>query len=118
MDNAGNLGSAVSTATFSIAEGVLSVNPPETLRHVELGPATPNPNTGHALVVLNLARGCEIRLCLLDIQGRERALLANGPRPSGRQTLAIHADGLPPGLYFLRLSAAGIVRTSRFVVVR
>jgi hypothetical protein len=68
-------------------------------------------------VSFQLARESEVRLELLDLQGRARGLLAQGRYPAGEHAVAVPRGGLVAGVYWLRLSAAGETRQARFVVL-
>jgi hypothetical protein len=59
-----------------------------------------------------------VRLSLLDIQGREVMVLAQGERPPGRHTVSIDAATLPPGLHFVRLQSQGVDLRQRVVTLR
>jgi hypothetical protein len=69
-----------------------------------------------------LPRETHARVAILDLQGREVALLADGVFPAGRH--AATWDGrtvrgsAPAGLYFARLSAEGRVFSQRLVRLR
>jgi hypothetical protein len=87
-----------------------------------LAPVAPNPTTGRCRFGIVLPEPARIRLSVLDVGGREVAVLADGVEPAGRSE---HAwDGrtrygpVAPGLYFVRLEAAGGIRTRRFAVAR
>jgi hypothetical protein len=118
MDNAGNLGAAVSSGSFAIAEDALSVPSHDRVARVELDDLAPNPCSGSGRIAFNVPHSCNVRVRLLDVQGRECIRLAEGPRPAGRHVLPLDVSGLRPGLYFLRLTAADGVCTRRVVVSR
>ena len=88
-----------------------------------LAPA-PNPVDGAAALRFDLAHGGRVRLDVLDLAGRRVATAADHVFEPGRHVLPWRAsrdDGgsLEPGVYFLRMSGDGDVRTVvRFAVVR
>ena len=90
---------------------------------IELGldPVAPNPAVRAARVEFALPREAPVRVSLLDVQGRQVALLADGRYPAGRHVIEWNGrlgGGLAPsGLYFVRLQAAGrsFVRRIAFV---
>lgn len=51
-----------------------------------------------------------------DVLGRRVATFADEPLAAGRYTVALDATALAPGVYVLRASAGGEVRTTRLVV--
>lgn len=87
-----------------------------------LGPVAPNPSTGPVSLGFSVARDSEIRVAVVDVQGREVAELASGRHRAGRYTLVW--DGAGPhgaaaaGVYFVRYQAGGLEFTRRLVFVR
>jgi hypothetical protein len=76
-------------------------------REFSLSGAWPNPSKGGALTMaISVPRASMVRLSVLDLQGREVAVLADGGFPAGRHE--IRWDGrttegqVPTGLYFIR----------------
>ncbi len=78
----------------------------------------PNPTRGTAMVAYELPSTGPARLVLLDLLGREVAVLAEGEQAAGRHTAAFDVSGLAPGVYVVRLSAGAQTATRRVVVVR
>jgi len=76
-----------------------------------LARVTPNPAVGSFQVWFELPRPARARLTLLDIQGREVAVLAEADFPAGSHRLpwsAARAVGsTPSGVYFVRLQTLG-----------
>ncbi len=87
-----------------------------------LGNVTPNPGAGAVRVDFTVAKAAVVKLTLLDAQGREVAVLADGPRAAGRHAVAW--DGVGPagrlanGLYFLRYTAPGFETSKRITITR
>ena len=82
-----------------------------------LGGITPNPTTGRATVAWTLAAAGTARVAVVDLLGREVAVLAEGSFPAGPQRSAVPA-GLAPGVYVVRLTAGAVAEAARFTVVR
>jgi DNA-binding transcriptional LysR family regulator len=59
-----------------------------------------------------------VRIGVLDVLGREVAVLAAGERPAGRHEVAWDAARVKPGLYFVRMQAAGRTFLRRIVMIR
>ena len=78
----------------------------------------PNPTTGRATVAFTLAGPSEVRVRLLDVLGREVAVLADGAHAAGRHELALDAARLAAGLYVVRVEAGDATGTRRITVVR
>jgi len=81
----------------------------------------PNPASGATRVDFAVARTGFVRLSVLDIAGRERAVLARGTYPAGRHTLRwdgrIGGAKAPSGIYFLRFEGPGQTRVKRLVML-
>jgi hypothetical protein len=80
----------------------------------------PNPTPGAIQVEFTVPREAAVRVAVLDIQGREIAVLADGTYPAGRFTVGWSAsrDGaaVPGGLYFVRYRTPAGSFTRGFVV--
>jgi hypothetical protein len=85
---------------------------------VTLEPIAPNPVSASAQVAYVLPRRGDVRISVLDVQGREVAVLATGDREPGRHVCALSTAGLRPGLYFVRLQAGRVVLRRRLVRMR
>jgi hypothetical protein len=59
-----------------------------------------------------------VRLALLDASGRDVRVIADGEQAGGTHLVPIDVQGLPAGLYFLRLQSPGMVLARRLVVLR
>jgi hypothetical protein len=53
-----------------------------------------------------------------EVMGREVRTLVNGRKVRGSYEVRIDADGLPSGVYFYRIQAAGFVQTKRLLLLR
>lgn len=90
----------------------------DAVRALTLYAPAPNPTRGSAWISFGLPRAGQVKLSLLDMQGRERGVLASGARTAGRHVAQLDARDLEPGLYFLRLATGSEVRTRKFAIVR
>ncbi len=70
-----------------------------------VSPVRPNPAASGQVARLTLPEPMVIDAVVLDALGRRLAVLASGTMPAGGTALAI-PEGLPPGAYVLRVSAA------------
>ncbi len=96
---------------------VLGVTPRPAPTTVELGRVSPDPLTSQSRVAFRLAREGEVSIDLLDLQGRQLRRLASGERAAGEHSLSVGRDGLPAGIYWLRLRTSTGARHSRFVIL-
>ena len=64
---------------------------------------SPNPFRGSTVVTYDLARPMPVRLSVWDIAGTRVAVLVDETMPAGRHEYRFAADGLPSGVYFVRL---------------
>ena len=90
---------------------------------VWLGPVTPNPVRGEALIRYRLPHEGRVSLSLFDHQGRRVTTLVHGELDAGEYVARWNGrDGagreVSNGLYFVRLEAVGRTLTGRLVRVR
>ncbi|OZC02707.1 AGE family epimerase/isomerase [Rubricoccus marinus] len=108
--------SGVVTATFSNPEPVVLESAP--LATLSLSAPAPNPARGRVRLRASLAAPADVSLTVHDALGREVAVLARGPWPAGDQSVSFDTAALASGVYIVRLSASGDVRTTMLTVVR
>ncbi len=103
--------------TFS-PPSTVGVNPEAQGADLVLAPPSPQPwAAGPARLRFALPDGVPARIEMLDVAGRRVFASELGTPGAGWHTLALRADERPrPGLYFVRLRAGSITRTSRLVV--
>ena len=94
----------------------------EMLSGIALAPIVPNPTRGRAHMGFALPRATQVRLSVLDIQGREVAVLAQGMFEAGRHSVEWDGRGregaLGAGLYLVRLQTPGQVQVKKMVWAR
>lgn len=78
----------------------------------------PNPTTGRAMAVIQLATPSVVTVDVLDVLGRRVATLLNGAQPAGTVRLVVPADTFAPGMYILRVQTETTVSLARMSVVR
>jgi len=83
-----------------------------------LEPAYPNPATGLVNLAFSLETAQHARLSVVDVLGRQVALVADAPAPAGRSAFTLDASGLASGLYLVRLQTPEGVATHRLTVAR
>ena len=102
--------------------GPLSATAGTSLVAFELARIAPNPSLGPTWVEFTVPREARVRLSILDVQGRELAVLAEGVHPPGRYqaTWSGRTDRgeVPPGLYFVRYQSPGGATVSRLAMTR
>ena len=79
-----------------------------------------NPIRGAARFQFAVPNEARVRVSVLDVQGREVAVLAEGTYPAGRYQAAWDGAGsrgrVAAGLYFVRYQAAGLKFVKRVVI--
>jgi hypothetical protein len=91
-----------------LIEGLAAEPRPEVAaRQFSLGAAYPNPFNPATTIPYALAERCEFSLRIFDVLGRQVAVPARGVQEAGVYQAHWNATGLPSGLYFCRLDAAG-----------
>jgi hypothetical protein len=85
------------TAT-SVADG-----PPFHPERFGLFPNFPNPFNPTTMISYEIPRRGQVTLRILDVRGREVAILVEGEQPAGNHRVAFNARGLSSGLYVCQL---------------
>ncbi|SHK17132.1 family 10 glycosylhydrolase [Hymenobacter psychrotolerans] len=83
-----------------------------------LEPAYPNPFQAETRLAFTLPTAGPAEMRLLDLTGREVALLASGRHAAGRHELTLRAAALPAGLYVLVLRTTDGVARQRLLLTR
>ncbi|MEM6784905.1 MAG: proprotein convertase P-domain-containing protein [Bacteroidota bacterium] len=84
-----------------------------------LSAAFPNPFTDAATLTLRVRDAQEVRAEVYDPLGRRVRVLLDGLAPANSvQTLSLNADGLPSGLYVVRVIGEAFVATESVLLVR
>jgi hypothetical protein len=89
---------------------------------IALGSPVPNPAHGSVSFSVTVPRPMRVEVALFDLAGRRVARLVDGVLPAGRNGFSLdaldaHGRALGPGVYFLGMSAEGVRRTARFVLL-
>jgi hypothetical protein len=72
-----------------------------------LHPCFPNPFNFSTVISFQLPAASEVELKIFDIFGREAAALGTGHWALGEHQVVWDAEGMPSGIYFVRLSVVG-----------
>jgi Divergent InlB B-repeat domain/SdrD B-like domain len=119
-DANGNTAADTSDAAFTIISTLAAGDAPVT--EFELAGMAPNPVRAHGRVSFAIPRSARVRLSIVDVQGREVAVLADGEWGPGRYERVWdgHAMQGPAraGLYFVRLTTPSHVLVRRFALLR
>ncbi|HYE96468.1 MAG TPA: T9SS type A sorting domain-containing protein, partial [Rubricoccaceae bacterium] len=83
-----------------------------------LGAPYPNPFNPRAVVPFELSEPGAVRLTVVDVLGREVAMLANGLLPAGRHTATLDGARLASGVYVVVLDAGGQRHTRKVLLVK
>jgi DNA-binding beta-propeller fold protein YncE len=81
----------------------------------------PSPGRGTIRIAFSLPRATRARLSVIDLQGREVAVLAAGVIQAGRHEQSWNGrastGSAPPGVYFVRMTAEGRSWVRRLVII-
>ncbi|PAP81618.1 hypothetical protein B1759_09950 [Rubrivirga sp. SAORIC476] len=80
--------------------------------------ASPNPAVGAVRLAATLAEAAEVRVDVFDALGRRVAVVFDGAVSAGTSEWTWDPDGQTAGIYIVRLTADGAVRTQTVTVVR
>jgi len=87
-------------------------------RELALHQNYPNPFNPETTLEFTLPQPTEASLKIFDLLGNEVGALAEGTLPTGRHSRLWSAFGLPSGVYFARLQAAGQTRVQSLMLLR
>jgi hypothetical protein len=118
-DDAGQIGSDTSDAPFAIyGNWLLGVG--DVPREFSLSGAWPNPSHGQLSLSLALPKASPLRLSIVDLQGREVAVIADGTFQPGRYSLKwdgrTNHGSAAAGVYFARYVSPEQKLVRRFVL--
>ncbi|MEM6785851.1 MAG: T9SS type A sorting domain-containing protein, partial [Bacteroidota bacterium] len=118
-DRAGRLILATDGGVWRSEEGVVAVAseaeaPGKPAEAFVLGVPYPNPTATSVAVPLALPETAEVRVAVVDLLGREVAVLAEGRRAAGTHALAFETGGLAPGVYVVQAVVATAGGTQPF----
>ena len=102
---------------FQWTTGATANEPAPAAPAVRLEAPAPNPAYETTTLRFTLDEAAAVRLAVYDVLGREMTVAAEGPRAAGTHAIALDVAALPPGVYVVRLEAAGQARTQRLSVV-
>ncbi len=114
---------ADSGGTFQVTFAPLTVNavaiqeePRE--RRLRLAANYPNPFNAATAIVFDLEQPQRVRISVLDLRGREVAVLHDGRLGAGSQRILWNAGSLPSGLYLYRVAGEGLLLQGKMMLVR
>ena len=103
---------------FPVDVRTSSIPPSQRIDAVVLHAAAPNPFNPRTTVRFDLARQARIDLGLFDLRGRRVTTLRAGHADAGSHALTLDGRDLASGVYLVRLSALGQVRSQRVVLTK
>jgi len=83
-----------------------------------IDPVYPNPFNGQTSIAFTVPFGKSYNLKILDQQGRTVTEISNGIGTGVRTIETVNANTFPSGVFYVRLSAAGITATESMVILR
>jgi len=83
-----------------------------------LGQNHPNPFRNTTTMEYFLARQSNISLKIIDLFGKELAVLADGNKPSGQHSEVFNAGGLKTGIYTCVLRAEGFIQARKMILMK
>ena len=84
---------------------------------IEIFQNYPNPFTGRTTIAFRIADPAKTTLEVIDLLGREVAVLVDQELSAGSYNVQFDATGLSGGMYLYRLMAGDVVRTRQMIVV-
>lgn len=85
---------------------------------VQLRKSVPNPVARRATLEYALPEAAAVEVQVYDVLGRRVARLVDDRKQAGVHRAEVDASRLPSGMYFVRMKAAGVVKTRRMTVMQ
>ncbi|MGA3288001.1 MAG: sugar-binding protein [Bacteroidota bacterium] len=93
-------------------------NPGQTIRSFELAQNYPNPFNPSTEISFTLAKSEKVKLAVYNLLGKEVAVLVNGTRNAGAQTVTFDAKNLSSGVYFYKLETGSTVLAKKMMLIK
>ena len=94
------------------------LHPDDASRAIELRGAVPNPFRSETAIRFAVPAPTRVQVRLYDLSGRLVRTLVDAQLPAGDHSAMMRADGLNPGVYWVRLQAGAVAATRRVVLLR
>lgn len=86
--------------------------------HYRLSQNYPNPFNPSTKITYALRQTGRVQLALYNALGQKVRTLVDAVQAAGTYTLDVHADGLPSGVYFYRISAGDFKQTRKMLLMK
>jgi hypothetical protein len=107
------------TLTIEVSGFPSPIETPIAVLPFALGPNHPNPFGELTEISVDVSQYTKsLRLAVLDLQGREVAVLAKGAYLPGHYTFSWQPQAFPAGLYLYRLQGNGVQLTRKMVLLK
>jgi len=80
--------------------------------------ARPNPFRDRAVLSYELPEPCMVRISVYDVAGRLTRTLVDRMEVPGVHEVSFRGDGLPCGVFYIRMSAGRFTRTERLLLLK
>lgn len=111
----GRTGAVAALGDADLVEASIGGEPVADAARITVGP---NPSAGRVTLSFAVALESQVRVSVIDLQGREVANLADAPFAAGRHTLAWDGSREAPGVYFVRVRRGDVSTTTRVLIAR
>lgn len=78
----------------------------------------PNPFNPETVLPFALPEAAQVTIAVYDVMGRRVAVLVDGAVAAGHHRVTFRAEGLPSGLYLVRMQAGSFAQTRRLTLVK
>jgi hypothetical protein len=103
-----------------LGAGTVGVEKQPTLvaKEFSLAQNYPNPFNPSTEISFNLAKSAKVKLAVYNLLGKEVAVLVNGTRSAGPQTVTFNAKNLSSGVYFYKLESGSTVLAKKMMLLK
>jgi hypothetical protein len=110
-------GTAFLGAEIQIGPGAVN-DGPSIAKAYKLSQNYPNPFNPSTQISFTLAKSEKVKLSVYNLLGKEVAVLVNGMRNAGPQTVTFDAKNLSTGVYFYKLQAGSTVLAKKMMLLK
>ena len=89
-----------------------------TPKTAKLSGAYPNPFNPVTNITYSLTEGQNVKLSVYDIMGREVQVLENSFKDNGEHSVSWDASGFASGIYYIQITAGGMVDNQKVMLIK
>jgi hypothetical protein len=90
----------------------------ESVSTFRVDPAYPNPFNPEVIIPIELSQASQVRIVVFDVLGRPVQMISDGRRGAGTHAIRLNAQGLPSGIYLIRVQVGPQEKVQRVTLLK